>query len=150
MCFENLVARLPGKNLLHSDAEAGRERRRNYEWDIFKNPRPRDVLQGCCSKDRVLGRTKCRLGMVRHLICGDGDGRSASQQVSLFRSGLDGVCRPIAAFSADHPLDRCNGWGMIRCHRGTCRCARLMNAQRTSLIVLWRDTNITNTTIERL
>jgi hypothetical protein len=50
------------------------------------------------------------LGMVRHLICGDGDGGLHRSKSSLFGYGLGGVYRPIAALSADHPLDRCYDW----------------------------------------
>ena len=46
------------------------------------------------------------LGMVRHLICGDGERSVHRSKSSLFGYGLGGVYRPIAAFSADHPLDR--------------------------------------------
>ena len=71
MCFENLVARLPGKNLLHCDAEAGRERRRNMNGIFSRIPGPETFSKDAAAKGRFGVAQNLGLGMVRHLICGD-------------------------------------------------------------------------------
>lgn len=89
---------------------------------------PETATQDAAGKGRFGVVQNLGSGMVRHLICGVEVGGLHLSKSSLFRSGLEDeglVYRPIAALSADPPLDRCYPrmvGSQVRCHRGTGRC----------------------------